>query len=262
MSDEIKNVLPFVQFNANAVASHFSYISLSDLEKRAMAFLYERMDSDNSLSPLSKLEHEKVISEMAFEAIQTPLELYKHHIKFFPLSGNAQWADALSLAVICGQYVHQANDFLPSPTHQNDNDDIPMYRDDGFDNEIVGLASYIVDTADDILEEGGDPELQDFEPEVLFYAHLKGLLKLMNIEAEFSLHTNDQLVVLLQKDFPAIENLIHPQYSIGSELQNFLNFLNERVVSTLPSELFKTCDDNKPDLRLIVTNNEPQGPSL
>lgn len=256
MSNTPDNIVPFIQFNAQAVAGFFDYIPHTDFEEQAMAFLYRMLEEELDGHPSDRIERQKLVTSLTIETIWPLLEKYSLYKRDFPLSTELENSQALSLAIICGDYAHRINEPLPVQHHHNDNDDTCILRDDGFDEIIAGRASYFQDAAKDIVESGLPEDVDRPEPEIIFLAHLRAMEKLQEIEENFHALDNDDLISLLQRDLPAINSFLHPQYAVGDDLRRWCDTMERRVVENIPSA-FLPPPRPKPFLFIVPPGGAP-----
>lgn len=223
------------EFNGDQVVSHFNLSPEATIERAAMKYMY-RMIKDES--PPSSSEKHKEIGDITKEKIEFRFDLYKGLSEDF-FFGKKFDKDALSLAVICDEYVTHINEPYFDQVHDDDgaeeDDEIP-HRRDGFDDDLVLRANTIWE---DSMIHGSGGVNDDSAPlsrESLFLAHINAIQDLHEHEQNLDEYDEDVLERIRNKEIPEMRAFADKDTEIGNHLLKFLAHIEQEISAYLPPE--------------------------
>lgn len=220
------NLFLMHEFNGEQVSRHFGVAPHNTHDRAAMHYMFRVMKEE---IPAKDRDGLKEVANITIEKIEFRYDVYRGFCEDFFL-GSPFDEEALSLAVICDEYVNHVNevDYAKLEEMDEGTDEIP-HRNDGFSDETAKMACTFWEDACSFESGITRGQENQYPPESLFLAHVNALESLREHEQRRDDYEIDEIREIVNVDLPNMRAFARPDTDIGQHLLKFIDYTEQEL---------------------------------
>ena len=222
------DIVRMTDFNGDQVIRHFGLAPQFTNERAAMSFMFRQMKEE--VSPNSK-EDLNAAAKLAIDEIEHRFKLYNEFSPDF-FDGMDEDLSALSVAIICGQYVRHINDAYPEEYKKHgENSRARMRFRCDMGDMLAFRAHNLYDEAIMLIEKGNRdgnflaPLAPVFLAQTLVHERLHQFITTFN-EGDFD---EDELYEIGGSVIPNTKTFLRTDTAFGWHLQGCMDYVLQKI---------------------------------
>ena len=246
-------VIKFGQFTVAQLLEHF-FISAQPpgVESQALRFMFAVLGDELPKNTTNQAVQNTATQEIAIEKIEFRFDMLREHAEnFLPRKHKPDMA-ALTLAVICDEYLEYAAP--PQDVEVDGSSPLHAY----LDHDTVYRAMTIWDEAV-AIESSGLREDTPVSGEALLLAHINAMQHLRELEQDFDEYEPAELLSALQKELAPIPAFAVWDFDLGQVLLECYDDMKDRITQVQPAAASLPAAvpaaTPRPALRLVADND-------